>query len=245
LGDEATADLLDTLPGIVFTTGDNAYPDGSTNDFAFCYEPSWGRHRDRTRPSPGNHDYHTSGASAYFSYFGENAGPAGRGYYSYRAGEWLVLSLNSNIDVDPGSSQDLWLRDELAADPRTCTLAYWHHAGFSSSSNHGNSLRMQAIFQVLYDAGADVVLTGHDHTYERFGPQTPAGEADTVRGIRQFVVGTGGGSLYGFGSPVANSEFRYSDRHGVLELTLFPDRYAWRFIVEGGDVVDAGTGDCH
>jgi hypothetical protein len=242
-GDEATADLLDSIPGIVFTAGDNAYPDGSATNFADCYAPSWGRHRDRTRPSPGNHDYHTAGAAAYFAYFGANAGD-GTGYYAYRAGGWLVLSLNSNIAADAGSPQHQWLVDQLAADTGSCVLAYWHHARFSSSSLHGSDTRMADVFSALYDAGAEVAIVGHDHTYERFARQTPDAVADPVGGVRQFVVGTGGGPLYAFGPSEANSELRYNADFGVIKLTLDPHGYAWEFVVTDGSTVDSGAETC-
>jgi PKD repeat protein len=245
LGDEATAALLDSIPGTVWTAGDNAYPDGRVQDFANCYEPSWGRHKARTRPSPGNHEYNTSGATPYYAYFGANAGPAGLGYYSYDLGDWHIISLNSNISRSAGSPQEQWLRADLASTTAKCVLAYWHHPRFSSGS-HGSSTAQQALFQALYDYDADVVLVGHDHNYQRFAPQTPTGEADPVRGIRQFVVGTGGRDLYTFTTPIANTEAYNSDTWGVLKLTLYAETYAWEFVpVAGSTYTDMGSGACH
>lgn len=244
-GKEQTAKLLDNIPGTVYTTGDNAYEDGTAADFANCYDPSWGRHKARTRPSPGNHDYHTSGASGYFNYFGENAGPPGRGYYSYNLGAWHIISLNSNISMSTTSAQMTWLKADLAANPARCTLAYWHHPRFSSGE-HGNDPSTQPLYQALYDAGAEVILTGHDHHYERFAPQTATGVADPARGIRQFVVGTGGRGMYSIGTPEPNSEVRQTGTWGVLQLTLRSDGYDWKFVpVAGKTFTDEGSGTCH
>src|SRR5262245_2996558 len=209
-GDEATAQLLDRLDGIVVTLGDHAYEAGTPIEFAACYDPSWGRHKARTRPTPGNHDYLTPGASGYFEYFGAPAGDPRRGYYSYDLGAWRVIALNSNCDeiggCGAGSPQERWLREELAANPRRCTLAYWHHPRFSSGP-HGSDPGYDAFWRALYERGTEIVLVGHDHTYERFAPQRPDGTRDPARGIRQFVVGTGGGSHHGFARPpIANSE---------------------------------------
>jgi hypothetical protein len=245
-GDEETAALLDGISGTVFTAGDNAYNDGTAANFSQCYEPTWGRHKARTRPSPGNHDYHTSGAADYFAYFGANAGEAGKGYYSYELGDWHIVSLNSNISMSAGSAQETWLRADLAASTKPCTLAYWHHARFSSSSNHGNQSQTQPLWEALYDAGAEIVISGHDHTYERFAPQTPTGAADPARGIREFVAGMGGRSHYGFGTPEPNSEVRNNDTYGVLKLTLGPGTYTWEFVpVAGKTFTDSGSGTCH
>jgi hypothetical protein len=244
-GDEATASLLDSIPGTVFTTGDNVYRSGTPEEFANCYDPSWGRHKNRTYPSPGNHDYGFPDAAGYFDYFGPAAGEAGKGYYSYNLGEWHIIVLNSNLSVDAGSPQEQWLRSDLAAHPVQCALAYWHHPRFSSGSLHGSNHRMQPLWQALYDFGADVVLGGHEHNYERFAPQDPQGNADPIRGIRQFVVGTGGRSYYSFGNPIANSEVRSGDAHGVLKLTLHPGSYSWAFIpVAGETFTDSGTATC-
>jgi hypothetical protein len=244
-GDEATALLLDSIPGTVFTAGDNVYSDGTAAEFAACYDPTWGRHRARTRSSPGNHDYNTSGASAYYAYFGDAAGPAGRGYYSYDLGAWHVISLNSEVSMSVGSAQEQWLRADLAASTAQCTIAYWHRPRFSSG-RHGSSTGPAPLWQALYDAGGDVILVGHDHNYQRFAPQTAAGVRDDERGIRQFVIGTGGRDHYTFSTPIANTEAYNTDTHGVLKLTLYEGWYAWEFIpVAGGAYRDSGTGSCH
>ena len=243
---EPTAKLLDNIAGTVFTAGDNAYTNGTDAEFATCYDPSWGRHKARTRPAPGNHDYGTSGATGYYNYFGALAGPAGLGYYSYDLGAWHVISLNSNVSMSAGSSQEVWLRADLAASTKTCTIAYWHHPRFSSGASHGSSTMSAGAFQALYDAGADIVIVGHDHEYERFAPQTPSAAPDPVRGIREFVVGTGGAGLYSFATPLPNSEVRDNTSHGVLKLTLSDGSYMWQFIpVAGNSFTDSGSGTCH
>jgi hypothetical protein len=250
-GDEATALLLDslvqdTLPVVVFTAGDNAYSDGTPSQFAECYHPTWGRHKAITRPAPGNHDYRTSGASGYFGYFGGAAGDRSRGYYSFDAGYAHVIMLNSEADMDPGSAQEQWLRADLAANDEPCTIAIWHHPRFNSGSHHGNAEETGPLWEALYDGDADVVIAGHEHTYERFAPQTPAGVADSARGLRQFVAGMGGRSHYDFSTPLPNSEVRDATTYGVLKLIVFADRYAWEFVpVAGGTFTDSGEGACH
>ena len=240
---EATARQLDGIGGTVFTLGDNAYSSGTRTDFQNCYEPTWGRHKSRTRPAPGNHDYASPGAAAYYEYFGANAGPPGLGYYSFELGAWHIISLNSNVPADGASAQAAWLRADLAANPTTrCTLAYWHHPLFSSGPN-GNNDYMRELFRLLYNAGADVLLSGHDHLYERFAPQDPDGRADPVRGLRQFVVGTGGVGLYDFVAIKPNSEVRVR-AHGVIRLTLMSDRYQWEFLPVSG-AGDSGIQTCH
>jgi acid phosphatase type 7 len=248
-GDEATAALLDGLDGMIATLGDTAYGAGTPAEFGQCYEPSWGRHKGRTRPAPGNHDYGTPGAAAYFNYFGAAAGEADKGYYSYDLGDWHLVALNSNCAAvggcHAGSPQEQWLRADLAAHPTPCALAYWHHPRFSSGP-HGGDVALEPIWQALYDAGADVVLVGHDHLYERFAPQDPRGVADSARGIRQFTVGTGGRSHYSVVRNTANSEVANSDTFGVLRLTLRPADYDWEFVpVAGGSFTDSGSGSCH
>jgi len=244
-GDEITANMLDHISGTVFTTGDNAYPNGSAEEFANCYDTSWGRHKDRTYPSPGNHDYHTPDAAGYFEYFGSRAGEPGKGYYSYDLGTWHIIALNSNIPVEAGSPQDQWLREDLASHPTVCTLAYSHYPRFSSGTVHGSDESMQPLWEALYEYGADVVLVGHEHNYERFAPQDPQGNADPERGIRQFVIGSGGRSHYTFGPPIANSEVRNSDTTGLLKLTLHATSYSWEFIPEPGKIfTDFGDAPC-
>jgi hypothetical protein len=244
-GDERTADLLDDIPGTVFTAGDNAYPNGSPTEFSDCYHPSWGRHKARTRPAAGNHEYHTPGAGGHFGYFGSAAGDPARGYYSYDLGAWHVIVLNSNLMMGAGSPQEQWLRQDLADNPALCTVAYWHHPRFSSSVRGGSGVP-QGAWHALYEAGADLVIVAHDHTYERFAPQTPLGQLDLARGMRQIIVGTGGAGLHEFGVVAPNSEARGNETKGVLKLTLHADRYNWEFIpVAGGDFTDSGSSSCH
>lgn len=249
-GDEATAALLDARPtATVATTGDNVYDNGTATEFANCYDPTWGASRSRTRPSPGNHDYGTAGATGYYGYFGAAAGDPGTGYYSYDLGTWHVIALNSNCSVvacSAGSAQEQWLRADLAAHPNACTLAYWHHPRFSSGTTHGSSTTVAPLWQALYDGNADVVLEGHEHNYERFAPLDPSGQLDTARGVRSIVVGTGGRSHYAFGTPITGSEVRNSDTFGVLQLTLRPSGYDWQFVPEAGTTfADSGSGACH
>jgi Calcineurin-like phosphoesterase len=248
-GDEATAALLDDIPGTVFTTGDNVYDNGTANEFERCYDPSWGRFRSRTRPAPGNHDYHTPAASGYFDYFGARAGDPSTGWYAYDLGTWRIYALNSNCGAvggcDAGAAQERWLRADLAAHPAACVLAYWHHPLFSSGQ-HGNNPIVRPLFQALYDAGAEIVLAGHDHTYERFAPQAPGGAADPERGVVEIVVGTGGRSHYGFGTVRPNSVVRNGTTYGVLQLTLGEGSYRFEFLpVAGATFNDAGSGTCH
>ena len=251
-GDSRTAALLDRQPGTVFTLGDNAYPRGSARDFAGCYAPTWGRVKARTRPVIGNHEYGTRGARAYFDYFGAAAGPRGRGWYSYQAGTWHVVVLNTNCGDVPGggcargSAQQRWLRADLAAHPAACTVAMVHHPLFTSAATHEPATDTRPLVQTLYDAGVELLLAGHNHVYERFAPQTPAGRADAARGIREFVVGTGGGALYPFGRTAANSQVRDDRTYGVLRLTLSAGAYRWDFLpVAGSRFTDSGTGSCH
>ena len=248
-GAEATAKLLDQLAGTVMAVGDLAYPDGSKENF-ICYDKTWGRAKSRTRPAPGNHEFHAAGASPYFDYFGATAGDPKTGYYSYELGAWHIIVLNSECkDVggcEPGSPQEKWLRSDLAAHPAACKLAYWHKPLFSSGGAHGNDLTVKPLFQALYDAHADVVVGGHDHDYERFAPQNPDGAADPANGIREFVVGTGGKNHRPFGESKLNSEVRDATAFGVLKLTLKPKSYDWQFIPEAGKIfTDSGTGACH
>jgi len=242
-GDERTANLLRNIPGTVFTTGNNAYESGTARQFRECYEPTWGRYKARTRPVPGNHDYRTRGAAPYYRYFGANAGPAGLGYYSYDLGAWHVIALNSERPPVPGSAQQEWLSADLAADDGACTLAYWHRPVFSSGE-HGSDPTMADTWKQLDEAGVDVVLTGHEHSYERFAPQSHEGVADP-NGIRQFVVGTGGRDLRPFRTVHANSEVRNSSSHGVLKLTLHAASYDWEFVpVRGSTFRDSGSEAC-
>jgi hypothetical protein len=240
----STARLLDHIPGTVFTAGDNAYDTGSAEDFEKCYNPTWGRHKARTRPTPGNHDWRADRGRSYFAYFGENAGPPGLGYYSYDLGAWHIISLNSVIDARENSDQGRWLKADLETAASDCILAYWHAPLFSSGP-HGSDRSVRDLWRLLYDAGAEIIINGHDHDYERFAPQNPDGKADPDRGIREFVVGTGGGGVYRFKPPVRNSEIRDNSTYGVLKLTLSPGRYAWEFVpATAGGFSDSGTGTC-
>jgi predicted phosphohydrolase len=246
-GARATARLLDAIPGTVFTLGDHAYEDGTAREFAECYDPTWGRHRARTRPAAGNHDYHTPRAAPYFAYFGSAAGEPGKGYYSYDVGAWHVVVLNSNceeVGCEAGSSQERWLRADLAAHPTECALAYWHHPRFSSGK-HGGAPEMAPLWRALHEAGVELAISGHDHDYERFAPQDADGRLDAARGIRQLVVGTGGKKTRKFKETEPNSEVRETGAFGVLKLTLSPGRYEWTFIpVAGETFTDSGAGVC-
>jgi PKD repeat protein len=251
--DHVVASNTAGYPLRIFTTGDNAYSDGTLQEFAEHYDPTWGAlgKKALTSPTPGNHDYHTAGAAGYFEYFGAPAqGPGGEPYYSYDIGAWHAIALNSEIGVSAGDPQLLWLEADLQAeaDQHMCTVAYWHQPLFSSGS-HGNDSSYRDFWETLYAFGVDVVLAGHDHVYERFGPQDPYAVADPSFGIRQFIVGTGGSGLYDFSAPEPNSEIRYNASHGVLRLTLYQDHYEWEFIaVDGsatGSVEDSGSASCH
>jgi hypothetical protein len=257
---ESTAVLLDRIPGTVMAIGDNAYEFGSSSDYLLCYDPTWGRHKGRTRPAAGNHEYLTPDAAGYFAYFGLTASPP-TGYYSYDLGSWHVIVLNSTpqwagcpppkTSPDEGRAcvgdavQRTWLARDLAVHPRRCTLAYFHHPRYSSGL-HGSLYEMQQFWDILYSADVDVVISGHDHLYERFAPQDPEGHADERQGIRQFTVGTGGAELYPFTTIIPNSEVRINTAHGVLALRLDRGRYQWAFIaVTGETVLDSGMGECH
>ena len=248
-GAEATAKLLEAIPGTVMAVGDLAYPDGTPENFA-CYDKTWGRVKARTRPAAGNHEFHSTGATYYFNYFGTAAGDPAKGYFSYELGAWHIIVLNSECvaigGCQAGSKQEQWLRADLAAHPAACTLAYFHKPLFSSGGAHGDAPEFRPFWQALYDAHADVVVNGHDHDYERFGPQNPSGETDQARGIREFVAGTGGKNHRPFHQPDKNSEVRNADTFGVLKLTLRPHGYEWVFVPEAGkSFTDSGTGTCH
>ena len=250
-GAYATAKLIDKIPGTVFAAGDLAYPDGSDEQFANCYGPTWGRFKDRTRPAPGNHEYHSGGASGYARYWGAVAGDPTRAYYSYDLGQWHIIALNSECaevgGCGPESEQGKWLQQDLSQHRVACTLAYFHKPLFSSGLAHGNDLQMKALWEMLYHAGADVVINGHDHDYERFAPQDPDGNSDPKHGIREFVVGTGGKNSHRvFARTRPNSETHQADTFGVLKLTLHPKSYDWQFVPEEGKTfADSGSGDCH
>jgi PKD repeat protein len=244
-GDSLTANLMDTIPGTVMAVGDNAYPNGASSDYKNCYNPTWGRFKSRTKPVPGNHDYLTAGAAGYFNYFGAAAGASGKGYYSYDLGAWHVVALNSNIAMNVGSPQEVWLKADLAKSTKRCTVAYWHHPLFSSG-NEGPHAEVKPLYQDLYDAGAELVIVGHDHDYERFAPQTPDGVRDSLHGIREIVAGTGGGGLFVVYPPVPNSEVLNNNTLGVLKLTLHANGYTWKFLpIAGKTFTDSGSYPCH
>ena len=238
--DEMTAQLLDAIPGTVFTTGDNVYGDASYAEFLECYDPTWGRHKERTRPIPGNHDYDTPGAAGYFQYF-DNI-PS---YYAYDLGSWRIYALNSQIGVSLGSEQVIWLLADLAANPRQCVLAYWHAPRWSSGSLHGSDDDYQVLWEIFYRAGAELVVNGHEHSYERFAEMDANGSPSSP-GLRQIVAGMGGRSLYQFDAPLPASEVRDNSSYGVLKLTLHADRYEWEFIPAAGSTfTDSGSTPCH
>jgi hypothetical protein len=249
LGDEQTAAVLDVVPGTVFTLGDNAYEDGAKTEYDRCYAPTWGRQLDRTKPSPGNHEYETRGAAGYFSYFGARAGDGYTGYYAYDLGSWRIYSLNSNCGeiggCGEGSPELRWLRDDMAAHPSRCSLAYWHHPRFSSGE-HGDNALVGPIWDALAEAGTELVLAGHDHDYERFAPLRADGAVDEARGMTSFVVGTGGKELRAFEQPSPNSVVRNAGTWGVLQLVLSPDGWSSVFLpVAGANFTDRATGSCH
>lgn len=247
-----TADLIEAAlardpRAAVLILGDNVYQRGSAREYADCYAPTWGRFKARTYPSPGNREYATRGASGYFGYFGS---AAERGYYSVQLGAWRVFSLDSNLKGAAQAAQLAWLEQELAAGTERCTLAYWHHPLYSSGG-HGSIPVMRAAWQLLHRAGAEIVLSGHDHDYERFAPQDADGALDQEGGVRQFVVGTGGAFPTPFLWPVKHSEMRDNSRIGVLKLVLADDGYEWEFLEAThhgfpyGQRADRGKGQCH
>jgi len=240
---EYTARLLDRIPGTVFVAGDATYPSGTMASYTNCYGPTWGRHLWRTFAVPGNHDYYADGGAAFFAYFGSAAGPPGLGYFSHTLGAWHVIMLNSMIPAQAGTPQYEWLRQDLAASTAACTVAVWHHPLFSSGQN-GNSPFMRDVFNLMYQHGVDVVVNGDDHVYERFAPQDANARASS-RGIREFIVGTGGYALYDRGKTQANSEVFENRTYGVLKLTLRSGRYDWEFIpIDGQTFRDSGSGTC-
>ena len=249
--DEATATLLKQIGGTVATLGDNAYPSGAAQDFTNCYDPSWGQEKSRTYPALGNHEYDAAvDAGPYYDYFGAAAATRAKGWYAFDLGTWRVYVLNSNcgiVSCVAGSEQEQWLRADMAANPRTCSMAIWHHPRFSSGAEHGSSPSVQPFWQALYDAGAEIVLSGHDHDYERFAPQDAAAVRNDATGIREFVTGTGGAALRpGFAAIVANSEVRQATNNGVLKLVLGAGTYEWEFIpIAGQTYTDRGSGTCH
>jgi hypothetical protein len=245
--DEATAKLIDANPGTVFALGDNAFPDGTLTDYNNCYGPTWGRHKSRTHPTPGNHEYTSGTGTGYFDYWGAAAGVRNKGWYSYDLGDWHIIVLNDQVAFGAGSEQEVWLRTDLAASTKLCTLAYWHTPRFFSSTLAGwtSDGARKILWDDLYARGADIVLNGQQHQYERMAPMRPDGTRDDVNGIRSFNAGTGGESA---GLPTAihpNSE-TISAAFGVLKLTLGPGSYSWQFLtIPGSTYTDSGSGSCH
>ncbi len=245
--DEATARLVGNIPGTVFTLGDNVQGSGAASEFANCYKPSWGKFKSRTLPVVGNHEYLTSGAKPYYKYFGARAGAAGRGYYSYKRGSWRIVVLNSNCEIvgcGPTSPQGAWLKKVLAKNEARCTAAMFHHPLFSTNAP---TPEVRTFWNVLYKNRADIILNGHAHSYERFLPQRPNGARDSNRGIRQFVVGTGGAEpLRPFEPRPKNSVVRNDKTNGVMRLKLGRGSYNWKFVpVAGKSFTDSGKGECH
>jgi hypothetical protein len=240
-----TARLIRRIdPVAVLTLGDNQYPDGTLRQYRHSYDLTWGRFKGRTYPSPGNHDYHTPRAAGYFKYFGRRAHRGSGGMYSFNLGRWHLVSINSRT----GRISDRklrWVRRDLRKNRDRCELAYWHHPRWTSGSRHRPDPHMARLWRVLYRRGVDVVLNGHEHSYERFALMNPAGALAPRRGIREFVVGTGGGHLYPMGTPTFGSQKRIDDRFGVLRMVLRPRSYRWRFIAVDGAVLDKGRHGCH
>ena len=241
-----TAQLLDSIHGTVFVAGDAGYATKKNpNPLATCYAYTWGRHRARTRPTPGNHDYSDGGPDRYFDYFGDRAGPRGAGYYSYDLGTWHVLAINTTVASDSSSPQGVWLRKDLDAHLGRCTVAYMHHPRFSSGP-HTERAQLIPLWKTFAQYGVSVVIAGHDHIYERFVPFDADGKPDSVNGVRQFVAGTGGADRYSLTDLLPGSEAHSSDAFGVLKLSLLAGRYQWEFIpVERDGYRDRGESPCH
>ena len=252
-GDEATAQLLARYPNATIAAlGDLAYQHGSPEDFERCYEPTWGRFKDRTRPAPGNHDYSTKGAAGYFGYFGTAAGNPDEGWYSYDLGPWHIVSLNSECRRVGGCARDepqiVWLENDLRQNTEVCQLAYFHRPPYTSGryrDDYNDLPRMRLLWRVLVEHGVDIVLVGHEHSYERFVPMDELGNADS-HGTYLFVVGTGGGNLREYREPpLPTTAVRNADTWGVLKLTLHEDRFDWEFLrARGGNFTDSGSGRC-
>ena len=249
--DEATAKIIDGYPGVLVAgLGDMVQDQGTAAEFRDCYGPTWGRFKNRTRPAVGNHEYLTAGAVPYWDYFGAAAGPRGKGWYSYDIGSsWHVIVLNANcwetgVSCKAGSEQEKWLKADLAAHSKLCTMAYWHQPRFSSIEGLDS---VAPFWDDLYAAGVDLILNGHKHGYERFARQTPSGVRDDAHGIREIVVGTGGSpEFFPYGTPLPTSQVRSTQIHGVLRLDLAPDRYSWKFLPIAGDTfTDSGSTACH
>lgn len=242
-GAQRTAELIDNMEGLVLAAGDLAYPSGTLRDFMKCYEPTWGRFKSRTLPAPGNHEYGIRDAAGYFAYFGKQAGENGKGYYSIDLQGWHLIALNSNIDIGASSEQMRWLQQDLTKNQASCILAFWHHPRYTSGP-HGDTQHMAPAWEQLARHHASIVISGHDHNYERLAPLDAKGFKQES-GIRSFVVGTGGAKLYNFGMRSNYSDAWNGTTWGVLKLSLFPGRYTWEFVpVQGGQYQDLGEGRC-
>jgi acid phosphatase type 7 len=251
--DSATARLLGRIGGTVFTLGDNVQGRGEWSEFKNCYDPTWGKYKNRTRSTAGNHEYATEGARPYFNYFGWRAGSPGRGYYAYQRGSWHIVALNSNCDRDRvggcgrRSPQGRWLRNNLNNHPVGCTIAYFHHPLYATGKNT-TSAKVRPLWEILYNHDADIILSGHAHRYERYAPIRPGGIVDQQNGIRQFVVGTGGpsdgGEIYRGQAP--GLRVVKLGTPGVLKLNLGAGSYSWKFVpIAGKTFTDSGTDECH
>jgi len=245
----ATAALVAAMhPAAVLTLGDEQYPDAALDSFMAGYDKTWGAFKAITHPAVGNHEYHTPGAAGYLAYFGSAANPSGKTYYSFNLGSWHLIALDANcklVDCGPDSPEAQWLKADLAAQHASCVLAYWHQPRFSSGPHHSDSA-YDAFWRALYAAHADLVLAGHDHDYERFAPQTPDAKADPSEGITEIVAGTGGRSHYKIGAIEPNSVVSNGTTYGVLELTLHPHSFDWKFVPEPGSTFsDSGSQRCH
>ena len=255
-GAEATARLIESTPGEVFAAGDLAYEKGTAEEFKNCYDKTWGRFKNRTHPAPGNHEFYgAKDGSPYFDYWGAQPGEREKGYYSFDLGHWHIIALNTNCAAPglggcgAGSPQDLWLQKDLAEHAKSCVVAFGHHALYSSGvlKSHAIHPELRQLWQDLYDAHADIIINGHEHSYERFAPQDPFGNLDKKNGVREFVVGTGGRNHDPLGFAIANSEVRNADTYGVLKLTLAPSKYTWEFepVPGEGTFGDSGESTCH
>ena len=248
-GDEVVSRMLDGMGGSIAIPGDTEQNSGSVDEFAGCYDPSWGRHLQRTFPAVGDHEYRTAGAAGYYGYFGDAAGEAGKGWYSYDLGTWHIIVLNSNCAPVGGcgmrSAQYAWLKNDLEQNGTDCIGTYWHHPLFSAGSLHGGLTKTRPFWDLLYKHGAEWVLSGNDHAYQRFAPQTPSGELDLARGIRQYVVGTGGTRLDPLGPPLPNTQAQSDSAFGVLKFELHDGSYDWQFVPEPGKTfTDSGSTAC-
>jgi 3',5'-cyclic AMP phosphodiesterase CpdA len=238
------ARLLERFDGDILLAGDLAYPSGTMEEFRNCFEPTYGRFKSRMRASPGNHDYVASvSADSYFTYFGERSGPNRLGYYSFKAGEWTIMMLNSNVPINRTSAQFAFIRTTMTQSPTRCTMAVLHHP-FDSSGINGPTPSLRDAWELMYNLGADVVVAGHDHLYERHAPVNADSRRDDAKGIRQFTAGTGGAPLYNRVRQALNSEIMIST-WGVLRFKLDPALYEWQFVDMNGTVLDQGLNICH